>query len=180
MGNRRPDLSPRDREHATTLPLPTPECREAREPARSLVELHRLRSPDLQAAVEQRPSFMVSGSCHRDPTPSAGQRDQRRGEVPHPGLRMPSKRGWNELALQHAPLAEEPRSEADDPPLERELRLLTFNEELVELVTGDLEVVVEVVEVQKDVQDVVVVVAVDPPVGAAGRLGVRRRRKRAR
>jgi len=59
---------------------------------------------------------------------------------------------------------------------------LTFNEELVELVNGDLEVVVKVVEVQKDVQDVVVVVvvAVDPPVGAAGRLGVRRRRKRAR
>ena len=58
---------------------------------------------------------------------------------------------------------------------------LTFNVELVELVNGDLEVVVKVVEVQKDVQDVVVVVvAVDPPVGAAGRLGVRRRRKRAR
>ena len=58
---------------------------------------------------------------------------------------------------------------------------LTFNEELVELVNGDLEVVVKVIEVQKDVQDVVVVVvAVDPPVGAAGRLGVRRRRKRAR
>ena len=59
---------------------------------------------------------------------------------------------------------------------------LTFNVELVELVNGDLVVVVKVVEVQKDVQDVVVVVvvAVDPPVGAAGRLGVRRRRKRAR
>jgi len=61
---------------------------------------------------------------------------------------------------------------------------LTFNVELVELVelvNGDLEVVVKVVEVQKDVQDVVVVVvAVGPPVGAAGRLGVRRRRKRAR
>ena len=59
---------------------------------------------------------------------------------------------------------------------------VSFNEELVELVNGDLEVVVKVVEVQKDVQDVVVVgaVAVDPPVGAAGRLGVRRRRKRAR
>ena len=58
---------------------------------------------------------------------------------------------------------------------------LTFNVELVELVNGDLEVVVKVVEVQKDVQDVVVlVVAVDPPVCAAGRLGVRRRRKRAR
>ena len=56
---------------------------------------------------------------------------------------------------------------------------MTFNVELVELVNGDLEVVVKVVEVQKDVQDVVVV-AVDPPVGAAGRLGVRRRRKRAR
>ena len=55
---------------------------------------------------------------------------------------------------------------------------LTFNEELV---NGYLEVVVKVVEVQKDVQHVVVVVvAVDPPVGAAGRLGVRRRRKRAR
>jgi hypothetical protein len=39
---------------------------------------------------------------------------------------------------------------------------LTFNVELVELVNGDLEVVVKVVEVQKDVQDVVVVVAVDP------------------
>ena len=63
------------------------------------------------------------------------------------------------------------------------LHWLTFNVELVELVNGDLEVVVKVVEVQKDVQDVivvVVVVAVDPPVGAAGRLGVRRRRKRAR
>ena len=57
---------------------------------------------------------------------------------------------------------------------------LTFNVELVELVNGDLEVVVKVIEVQKDVQDVVVVVAVDPRVGAAGRLGVRRRRKRAR
>ena len=42
---------------------------------------------------------------------------------------------------------------------------LTFNEELVELVIGDLEVVVKAVEVQKDVQDVVVVVAVDPRVG---------------
>ena len=43
---------------------------------------------------------------------------------------------------------------------------LTFNVELVELVNGDLEVVVKVVEVQKDVQDVVVVVvAVDPRVG---------------
>ena len=74
---------------------------------------------------------------------------------------------------------------------------LTFNEEIVELVNGDpevvvrvfkvqkdVEVVVRVFEVQKDVEDVVVVVvvvvAVDPPVGAAGRLGVRRRRKRAR
>ena len=56
----------------------------------------------------------------------------------------------------------------------------TFNEELVGLVNGDLEVVVKVVEVQKDVQDVVVIVAVDPPVGAAGRLGVRRRWKQAR
>jgi len=42
---------------------------------------------------------------------------------------------------------------------------LTFNVELVELVNGDLVVVVKVVEVQKDVQDVVVVVAVDPRVG---------------
>ena len=42
---------------------------------------------------------------------------------------------------------------------------LTFNVELVELVNGDLEVVVKVVEIQKDVQDVVVVVAVDPRVG---------------
>ena len=42
---------------------------------------------------------------------------------------------------------------------------LSFNVELVELVNGDLEVVVKVVEVQKDVQDVVVVVAVDPRVG---------------
>ena len=33
---------------------------------------------------------------------------------------------------------------------------LTFNVELVELVNGDLEVVVKVVEVQKEVQDVVV------------------------
>ena len=41
---------------------------------------------------------------------------------------------------------------------------LTFNVELVELVNGDLVVVVKVVEVQKDVQDVVVV-AVDPRVG---------------
>ena len=59
---------------------------------------------------------------------------------------------------------------------------MTFNVELVELVNGDLEVVVKVVEVQKDFQDVVVVVvvAVDPPVGAAGRLGARRRRKQAR
>ena len=59
---------------------------------------------------------------------------------------------------------------------------LTVNVELVELVDGDLEVVVKVPKVQVDVQDVVVilVIAVDPPVGAAGRLGVRRRRKRAR
>ena len=59
---------------------------------------------------------------------------------------------------------------------------MTSNKELVKLVYGDLELVVKVVEVQKVVQDVVVVVvvAVDPPVGAAGRLGVRRRRKRAR
>ena len=60
---------------------------------------------------------------------------------------------------------------------------LTFNEEPVELFDGDLEVVVKVVKVQKGVQDVVValiVVAVDPPVGATGRLGIRRRRKRAR
>ena len=57
---------------------------------------------------------------------------------------------------------------------------LTFNVDFIERFSGDLEIVVKVVEVQKDVQDVVVVVAVDPPVGAAGRLGVRRRRKRAR
>ena len=58
---------------------------------------------------------------------------------------------------------------------------LTLNEKLVDLVKGNLEVVVKVVDVQKDVQDVVVVaVAIDPPVCAAGRLGVRRRRKWAR
>ena len=61
---------------------------------------------------------------------------------------------------------------------------MTFNDKFVDLVNGDLEVVVKVVEVQKDAPDVVVVVvvviAVDPPVGAAGRRGVRRRRKRAR
>ena len=58
---------------------------------------------------------------------------------------------------------------------------MTCNEQLVELVNGDPEIIIKVVEIQKkDVQDVVVVVAVDPPVGAAGRLGVRRRRKRAR
>ena len=63
----------------------------------------------------------------------------------------------------------------------RKTPFLTFKEELVELVNRDLDIGVKVVEVQKkDVQDVVVVVAVDPPVGAAVRIGVRRRRKRAR
>ena len=58
---------------------------------------------------------------------------------------------------------------------------LTFSVELVELVNGDLVVVVKVVEVQKDVHDVVVVVSSRRSAGrAAGRLGVRRRRKRAR
>ena len=54
-----------------------------------------------------------------------------------------------------------------------------MNGDLVELVNGDLDDVVgKLREVHKVV--VVVVVAVDPPAGAAGRLGVRRRRKRAR
>ena len=56
---------------------------------------------------------------------------------------------------------------------------LSLNEELVELVNGDLDDVADKLrEVHKVV--VVLVVAVDPPAGAAGRLGVRRRRKRAR
>ena len=74
----------------------------------------------------------------------------------------------------------EGRAAHTSEPTNAEAPILTFNVELVELVNGDLEVAVKVVEVQKDVQDVVVVVAVDPPVGAADRLGVRRRRKRAR
>ena len=40
---------------------------------------------------------------------------------------------------------------------------------------GHLELLVEIVEIQKDVQvSVVIVDAVDPRVGAVGRLGVRR------
>ena len=35
---------------------------------------------------------------------------------------------------------------------------MTFNEKLVEFINGDLEVVVKVVEVQKGVQDVIVVI----------------------
>ena len=104
--NGRRDLSP-DRERATTHALHAPRCREARESVRGLVELHGLRSPDLQTVMGQRPSFMVNRSGHHDPPPPAGQRDERRGEVPHPGLRMPSQRGRYQLALQHAPLAEE-------------------------------------------------------------------------
>ena len=61
----------------------------------------------------------------------------------------------------------------------RTKHIMTFSGEPVELVNVDLEVVVKVIEVQNDVRDVVVV-AVDPPVGAAGRLGVRRSRKPAR
>ena len=53
-----------------------------------------------------------------------------------------------------------------------------MNVELAELVNGDLD---DVVDKLREVHKVVVVVvAVDPPAGAAGRLGVRRRRKRAR
>ena len=77
----------------------------------------------MQAAVGQRPSFLVSGSRYHDPPPPAGQRDERRGEVFHLGFRMSSKRGWYQLALQHAPLAEESGTEASDPTRERKLRV---------------------------------------------------------
>ena len=53
-----------------------------------------------------------------------------------------------------------------------------MNGDLVELVNGDLD---DVIDKLREVQKVVVVVvAVDPPAGAAARLGVRRRRMRAR
>ena len=55
---------------------------------------------------------------------------------------------------------------------------LSLNGDLVELVNGDLD---DVADKLREVHKVVVVVvAVDPPAGAAGRLGVRRRRMRAR
>ena len=46
------------------------------------------------------------------------------------------------------------------------LASVTFNEKLVEIVNGDFEIVMKVIEIQKNVQDLVVILAVDPLVAA--------------